>query len=345
MRNITPIGKKKFVGKKFKTAGPNELSASDKNFIKNNINQYNKQQLAFKIGKTAALVEKFIKKEKLISTIENQEGKELNKPIELIEVLTPKYDSIESSEESNEKKRKRSEIVLKKINFIKENYQKYSAIELAKELNTAITGIRYHLKNLNLTPLKKIRNTTEIESEVANFVKENYQKYTVIELSEKLNCRIDSVRYYLRKYKLIALRVSKSKEVSPQVIDFLKVNYRMMTAREMSNALGNVSWNAVKYLCEKHDFLKTSEETKAIRNRWGKIEFTTSEEEYIIKNHGRISFAEIANNIQRTRSSVINFLARKGKKITKEQHNELNRRNFEKARMKSKENAQILTSV
>lgn len=109
-----------------------------------------------------------------------------------------------------------------------------------------------------------------------------------------------------------------------------------MTAREMSDALGNVRWTQVKYLCEKHGFLKTPEETTAIRNRWNRSEFTISEEKYIIMNHGSIPLSEIAKNLERTRSSVVKLLARKGLKITKEQHDILNRKNFEKGRITMK---------
>lgn len=46
---------------------------------------------------------------------------------------------------------------------------------------------------------------------------------------------------------------------------------------------------------------------------------------------------EIAQNLKRTRSSVIKFVEREGLKITKEQYNALNKKNFEKARMKFQE--------
>lgn len=332
MRRIAPIGKKNFVGKKFKSAKPNELNASDKNFIRNNINQFNNQQLAFRIGKPVTAVEKFIKKEKLISTLEVQESKENV----LIEIQSTIYDSTESSVESK-KERKRSKTVLEKTGFIQENYQKYSAIEMSIELGVSINVVRYHLKKLNLTPSKVVRTPTEAILERSKFIKENLNKYTVSELSEKLNCSLHIVRYTLRKLKVKARRVTKSQEIPASAINFIKVNYRLMTAREMSNALGNISWRQVKYLCEKYGFLKTPEETTAIRNRWNISEFTASEEKYIIANHGNISLSEIANNLERTRSSVVKFLSRKGLKITKQQHDVLNRKNFEKGRLKFQE--------
>lgn len=46
---------------------------------------------------------------------------------------------------------------------------------------------------------------------------------------------------------------------------------------------------------------------------------------------------EISQKLNRTRSSVVKFLERKGLKITKEQHDALNKKNFEKARMKFQE--------
>ncbi len=84
-------------------------------------------------------------------------------------------------------------------------------------------------------------------------------------------------------------------------------------------------------------FLRTHEETTAIRLRWNRSEFTVIEQKYILKSHGNISMLEIAQNLKRTRSSVIKFVEREGLKITKEQHNALNKKNFEKARMKFQE--------
>ena len=110
-----------------------------------------------------------------------------------------------------------------------------------------------------------------------------------------------------------------------------------MTAKELSNNLGTHSWTQVRHLCEKHGFLRTHEETTAIRLRWNRSEFTVIEQKYILKSHGNISMLEIAQNLKRTRSSVIRFVEREGLKITKEQHNALNKKNFKKARMKFQE--------
>lgn len=392
MRKIAPLGKKSYTGKRFRSAGPNELNASDKNFIRNNINLFNTQLLAFKVGKPITAVEKFIKKEKLASTINVQEIKEFVEPSVSVEVrpskpaktaspkekkadkltkisvstlpskpdktaspkekkadklikssvsvktLPIKHDSTESLKEKKEAKLKREEVVNKKVDFIRENYQKYNAVEMAKMLNASVNGIRYHLRNLNQvkTPYKVVKTPPEVILARQKFIKENHKKYTVRELSEQLNCSCDIVRLALRKLKVEALRVTLGQEISPQAINFIKANYRTMTAREMSDALGNVRWTQIKYLCEKYGFLKTPEETTAIRNRWNRSEFTISEEKYIIMNHGSISLAEIAKNLERTRSSVVKLLARKGLKITKEQHNVLNRKNFEKGRITMK---------
>lgn len=420
MKKIAPLGKKSYTGKKFKSAGPNELNASDKNYIRKNIHLFNIQLLASKVGKPLSAVEKFIKKEKLVSNsevqavkefieqsipvVESQTEKESQKatktsklikinlsaetqPIrhdkagsqkeeKAVEMLQPKisvetqpsepakegsqkekkavkalktkvsvktqpskYDKTASQKEKKETKPTRDEVVSKKVDFIRENYPKYSAIELAKMMNASITGVRYHIKNLNVvkTPYKVVKTPPEVLLERQRFIKENHEKYTVRELSEQLNCSGDIVRIALRKMKIKALQVPLGQEISPQAINFIKANYRTMTAREMSDALGNVRWTQIKYLCEKYGFLKTPEETTAIRNRWNRSEFTVSEEKYIIMNHGIITLSEIAKNLQRTRSSVITFLSRKGLKITKEQHSILNRKNFEKARLKFQE--------
>lgn len=319
MKNIAPIGKKNFVGKKFRSARSNELSASDKNFIKNNINKLINQQLALRVGKSVEVVEKFIKKEKLIRVVEA--------PL------------IQNDTKSTSKERKTSNIAFKKIDFIKKNHQEFTAPELAIKLNCSIQTIRYHLGKLKLSSLRPTRSILESEDVLAkiNFIKENHQKFTIIELAEKLNTTTLSIGYYLRKLGLAAIRKSKSKDETPEIIQFLKQNYRTTTAREMSKTL-NISWSSVRYLCEKHRFLRTPKEVKALKLQCGKIIFTPTEEKYILENHGEISFGEIAKNIKRTRSSVINFLGRKGLKITKEQQSKLIKRNFELARMKAKEN-------
>jgi len=100
MRKIALFGKKSFEGKRFKSVGPNELSASDKNSIRNNINQLTKQQLAIKIGKPIIIIEKFIKKEKLTSTLETPKVIDSPQPDIPVEKLTSKPNITVSAIES-----------------------------------------------------------------------------------------------------------------------------------------------------------------------------------------------------------------------------------------------------
>lgn len=342
MKKIAPIGRMSVAGKRFKSAKPNELSASDKNSIRNNINTLTKQQLAFRIGKPLEVIEKFIKKEKLVSTLDIQTPKEQPQPAEIeptkkvqtIVEAPAKPDVKVSTTETKE--RKKSAIAAAKIDFILKHYEHHSALEIAKMLNSSITSVRYHLKCLNIKAVKPAVPTPSHLLDRQKFIKENHTKYTVNEFAEKLNCSGDVIRIAFHRLKIKPLRKPLSQAIPQEVIEFLKANYRTMTAREMSNVLGNLSWTQIKYLCEKHGFLKTPEETEAIRNRWNRSEFTASEEEYILKNYGKISFSEIAQNLKRTRSSVVKFASRKGLKITKEQHNALNKKNFEKGRITMK---------
>lgn len=344
MKKIAPIGKMNTAGKRFKSAKPNELSASDKNSIRNNINTLTKQQLAFRIGKPLEVIEKFIKKEKLVSTLDVQVPKEQPQPVavepikEVPKVVKVPAKSNVTVSATKTKERKKSAIAARKVDFILKNYKQHTAIEMSKMLNTSITSVRYHLKCLNIKSVKPVLSMPPHLLERQKFIQENHKKYTVKEFAEKLNCSGDIIRRDLHKLKLKTLRKPLSEAIPQETINFLEANYRTMTAREMSNVLGNLSWTQVKYLCEKHGFLKTPEETEAIRNRWNRSEFTASEEKYILKNYGKISFSEIAQNLKRTRSSVVKFASRKGLKITKEQHDALNKKNFERARemMKAK---------
>lgn len=344
MKKIAPIGRMSTAGKRFKSAKPNELSASDKNSIRNNINNLTKQQLAFRIGKPLEVIEKFIKKEKLVSTLDTQLPKEQPQPVAVepikevpIVVEVPAKSDITMSAMKT-KERKKSAIAARKIDFILKHYKQHTAIEMSKMLNTSITSVRYHLKCLNIKSIKPTLPTPSHLLERQKFIQENHKKYTVKEFAQKLNCSGDVIRIAFHRLNIKPLRKPLSEAIPQETINFLKANYRTMTAREMSNILGNISWTQVKYLCEKHGFLKTPEETEAIRNRWNRSEFTASEEKYILKNYGKISFSEIAQNLKRTRSSVVKFASRKGLKITKEQHDALNKKNFERARemMKAK---------
>lgn len=336
MRKIGPLGKKSYSGKRFKSAGPNELSASDKNSIRNNINQLTKQQIASKISKPIAIIEKFIKKEKLTSILETQNVIDLPQPVNPVKAIPSKQSNITVLATAT-KERKKSEIASRKVDFILEHYKNHSALEIAKMLNSSITSVRYHLKCLNIKTFKPAKPTPKSILERQKFIIENHKKYTVKEFAEKLNCSGDVVRIALHRLKIKALRTPLSQETPPKVIEFLKANYRTMTAREMSNVLGTYSWTQLKYLCQKHGFLRTPEETAAIKLRWNRSEFTDSEQKYILKNHRKISILEIAQNLQRSRSSVVRFVKRKGLKITKEQHDALNKKNFEKTRVKFQE--------
>jgi hypothetical protein len=88
MRKIALLGKKSYSGKRFKSVGPNELSVSDKNSIRNNINQLTKQQLAFKIGKPIVIIDKFITRENLSSTLDLQKVTDSLQPVASI-ILPP----------------------------------------------------------------------------------------------------------------------------------------------------------------------------------------------------------------------------------------------------------------
>ena len=342
MKKIAPIGRMSTAGKRFKSAKPNELSASDKNSIRNNINTLTKQQLAFRLGKPLEIIEKFIKKEKLVSILDIQLSKEQPQPVavepikELPIIVDVPVKSDVTVSDTETKERKKSAIAARKIDFILKHYKQHTAIEMAKMLNTSITSVRYHLKCLNIKSIKPTLPTPSHLLERQKFIEENHEKYTVNEFAEKLNCSGDVIRIAFHRLKIKPLRKPLSQAIPQEVIEFLKANYRTMTAREMSNVLGNLSWTQIKYLCEKHGFLKTPEETEAIRNRWNRSKFTASEEKYILKNHGKMSFLEIAQNLKRTRSSVVKFTTRKGLKITKEQHNALNKKNFEKGRITMK---------
>ncbi len=401
MRKIAPIGKRSYAGKKFKSVGPNELSASDKNFVRNNINKYTVQQLANRVGKGIEVLEKFFKKEKLVQVLEIQNAptpyievasefieaksaatdvlktnkepktklpkvkpqKELKveplkvpkvkppkvpkvklpkepkvkppkepkvKPPKEPKVKLPKEPKVKLPKEPKEwKKRgpKLSDAVAKKIAFIKENHQKFPILVLAKALNLSVSAIKYYLVNLGLKARKKGLPPSDEQSEILNFLKGNRKAYKISDLAEFFKIPEPLVIYFLEKINVEPTKRREIREESPEIVDFLRNNYRTMTAMEMSKALGIVQ-NRVRYVCEKKGFLRTPEEVAAIRNRFNKIIFTADEEAYMLANHGKITLGEIAKKIQHTRSSVVQFFTKKGMKITKNQQDELSTQNL-----------------
>ena len=406
MRKIAPIGKRSYAGKKFKSVGPNELSASDKNFVRNNINKYTVQQLANRVGKGIEVLEKFFKKEKLVQVLEIQNVPTLNievasqfieaksaatdvlktnkepkaklpkvtkvkpqkelkvepikepkvkppkvpkvKPpkvpkVKLSKVKPPKEQKVNLPKETKTWKRrgpKLSEAAAKKIAFIKENHQKFAILVLAKALDISVSAIKYYLTKLGLKAREKGLPPSDEQSEILNFLKGNRKAYKTSDLAEFFKTTESLIIYFLEKVNVEPTKRREITDESPEIVDFLQNNYRTMTAMEMSKALGIVQ-NRVRYVCEKKGFLRTPEEVAAIRNRFNKIMFTADEEAYMLANHGKISFGEIAKKLQHTRSSVLQFFTKKGMKITKDQQDKLSTQNLKDYFKKTKEEKQL----
>lgn len=118
--------------------------------------------------------------------------------------------------------------------WLKENYNKLSQIEIAKYLNRSIKSIGHKAKRLNLT----IQNNWTVEE--INWLKENRAKYSLQECADKLGRSICALRHYCLKLDIQAIPNWTVDET-----DWLKQNYKIKSLTECATHLGRTE-SAIK---------------------------------------------------------------------------------------------------
>lgn len=131
---------------------------------------------------------------------------------------------------------------------------------------------------------RKERDFTFWRKEEVDYIKDNFKKQTIKDMSKKLERSEASVRYKMRKLG-ISLRIT------PEEVAYIKNNYKEMTDKEIAEALNKsaafIGMKRVRIGCGR------------VNGKWSR-----KEERYLLENHHTMSDAEVAYILDRTESSV-----------------------------------------
>lgn len=167
------------------------------------------------------------------------------------------------------------------VEFVKQNYDKYTVRELAKKLNKSESSITHLAKKFGYSKQKHKYWTTEEE----NYLRENYLSMTAEDMAKYLNRGAISVRAHLQDLNLI-----KEANWTKEEEEFLINNYQDMTQKSIANIL-NRSSDSIRAKCNDLNLVKL--------NMWSK-----EDEETLKKLYDKISYREIAKLINRTPDAV-----------------------------------------
>lgn len=244
---------------KFKSAKGNELSASDKTFIKNNIERFPVSALANRIGKSVELIEKFLKQNDL-GNFETSEKNLVSTPKEeIIEIELTEPKKAEKKEiikpfKENQGKLSPSELEARR-RFFAENCKKMTLQELAVAKNVSKDTVMRDLKILGLNARKY---KVDIEASPAvNYVKKNYRTKTNQEMADFLGISMNEVRNICARLKLVrtveetqAIRFNwRRKSTTEEQNKFIFENYGVIPTTQIREILGitpNLMYRAVK---------------------------------------------------------------------------------------------------
>ena len=246
----------------------NSLSREDKEFIKNNSSKYTLKQI------------------KALGKIESN--------IEIIRRYCNRNNCSYIKENSIR------ELSEKQKDFINKNYGKLSINELAKKLKVPKIRVKEYI--INTPSLYKIysKRLNSISNEDLDFIKNNCNKYTKIEIIKKLNLNINSYYKLSKIQEKYNLQFKKNcKKFSKEELDFIKNNCNKMTNKELADELNRKSVHQV------------SKYAKIYRNNVTLSDRLTLKEKDFIEFHYHLqdmSQREIAEKLNLSYNTVMHYI-------------------------------------
>lgn len=232
---------------KFKSAKENELSASDKTFIRNNIEKFPVSALANRIGKSVELIEKFLKQENLIAddtkttsinSVQIEEKTEIESNVKLI----PENEDENVNNKRDTKINKPTNAELEeRRKFFLENHKKMRIKEMAEMINVSRFSVMHDLKVLGLVAHKP----KEDSPKVVEYVKQNYRTSTNQDMADALGLPTNIIRNICARYKLVrtveetqAIRHNwRRASVTDEQLKFIKENFGILKTSEIMEKL------------------------------------------------------------------------------------------------------------
>ena len=139
----------------------------------------------------------------------------------------------------------------KEVSFLKENYKKIKTSVLANTLNRTVNAVHFKAVNLGLVTKRSPRIITETvkikepnrnswTNKEVKFLRQNYKKMSLKELSDKLGRSIGSVSGKLFGLKLKKGRntIANHKAWTEEETTYLNQNYYKMSKKSIAKRLG-----------------------------------------------------------------------------------------------------------
>lgn len=177
------------------------------------------------------------------------------------------------------------------LNFLKDNYNKLSVIEIAEKLNKSKTTIYKHIYKLGLHFDNKVGKPWT--NEEIDYLKNNYKKFTYKKLAEKLNKTEKGVNGKLHGLGLT--KSNNSKNWKQEEIEYLKEAVLTKSYKEIQEHLGrsrNAIYNKVYELQLIPNELKNNKKIKK------------EQADFILANYERMTDTELAIKLNVSVSSV-----------------------------------------
>jgi len=185
--------------------------------------------------------------------------------------------------------------------FIEENWKSLSDAEIAKEIDRTKNAIRNRRNKLGIKRPRshsgKFNQGTHWTTEKTEFLRKNYQEMDYSEIAKELNVTIKAVRSKVSKLDL----KNKQDKWSNNETEFLRKNYGLnsdMTARQIANELDR-SLDSVQNKIKLENLSYVEQKS-----------FSDKEVEYLKNNYKTKTHKELADELNRNKSSITQHLNR-----------------------------------
>lgn len=280
-------GKKMAKKKSLKERMAEKLSASDINYLLKNAENYTIGFLTTKLGKSAKLIEKELKKHGL---------KPLNAIVIQAAVEEPAVEEVKAVVEATTaeeieipKVHPRKQPYMKAREFVKNNHAELTIREMAEQTGVTETSIINYLRELGLSakPGKHFFMPEDVE-----YLRANSGKKTVEQIAKALGRTVGNIEAKMNALKLTT-RVPKPSNITEEQIEYIKKYNGIKTVPQIVKDL-NLPLSQVRNVRRKHGLEQPAKRTH----------FTEDDLAFIEQNYRLLTKREMAYYIKKSPTSI-----------------------------------------
>lgn len=211
-----------------------------------------------------------------------------------------------------EGKKRKLQLNSEQMEFLEENYHKYTKYDLAKMFKIPANSIAYYVKLLGLNGTKKSRPSVKpLKSEQKEYILENYKKESYAQIAKTINSNKNQINHFISEQGL-----SGYKDWTLEKDSYLKENYLVKTDKELSQILPHkesaiLARRIALGLKKETDFIysENSKDNKTSKRTVGsyprsKKHWTDKELQYLKENYLTKSDSELSAELGRSKKAV-----------------------------------------